>query len=377
MEKPAYRRYMIDKIRLYHASYLGWIDNYDPKDRSVLEGAGELQKAFGYRFLLHSASYPLSSQPGKKLAVKLSTQNTGSAPFYLDWPVAVALLDSTSRKPIWTAPLSGVDIRKWLPGEDWDSAAFAYRLAAKTYNSEGQATLPKDLKPGTYILALALLDRQGGMMPSARFATTHYFRGGWHPLGFIGINQTPEDAALSGVAFDDPAFDDSLRYQVPEKLRSVKPPPLPAVKTVTPWVSDPRTELINPWRYWELHADGHTLEKQILNEGGRVIRVTGDFGKNSSLSYSFGSGIKLESGRYQITFRTRGTPGQKVTFELADDWRKFSEEAEIILTSEWKDHRINFEIKGKFKEETHLRFDLPSGVKGTFDLTDARLKRAE
>ena len=47
MEQPAYRRYMIDKIHRYHASYLGWIDNYNDSDRAVLEGAGELQKAFG------------------------------------------------------------------------------------------------------------------------------------------------------------------------------------------------------------------------------------------------------------------------------------------------------------------------------------------
>ena len=49
MKVPAYRRYMVDKIRRYHASYLGWIDNYNAADRDVLAGAAELQKAFGYR----------------------------------------------------------------------------------------------------------------------------------------------------------------------------------------------------------------------------------------------------------------------------------------------------------------------------------------
>jgi len=32
MKVPAYRRYMIDKIRRYHASYLGWISNYNATD---------------------------------------------------------------------------------------------------------------------------------------------------------------------------------------------------------------------------------------------------------------------------------------------------------------------------------------------------------
>ena len=190
-------------------------DGYTPSNREVLAGAGEVQKAFGYRFVLDSVSYPRAVQPGKSLMVKLRVRNTGSAPFYLDWPVAVALLDATSKKPVWSAPLSGVDIRSWLPGEDWDSAAFAYRRAATQYASEGQAVLPARLATGSYILALAILDQQGGMLPSARFATANYLKGGWHPLGLIGVGKAPQDATLKGIVFDDPAFDDSLHYNVP------------------------------------------------------------------------------------------------------------------------------------------------------------------
>jgi hypothetical protein len=375
MVVPAYRRYMIDKIRRYHASYMGWIDAYDQNKTDVLAGAGEIQKVFGYRFVLDSVSYPLVAQPGTRLTVRLGVRNTGSAPFYLDWPVAVALLDPKSKKPVWFAPLSGVDIRNWLPGEDWDSAAFAYRQAAKKHASDGQATLPARLAPGSYILALAILDRQGGMMPSARFATANYVRGGWHPMGFIGIRKAPNEVALTNILFDDPAFDDSLHYKVPEKLRAVELPPPPALQAVTPWVADPNTELINPWRYWSLNADGHELEKQILHEGNRIIRVTGSFGKWGSLSYSFGKGIKLDRGSYRFTFRVRGTPGQKVDLELADDWRKVSQEAEIPLTQDWKEHRVEFEIKTTFNEETTLRFGLPQDIRGTFDLTETRLKR--
>lgn len=162
MKSPAYRRYMMDKIRCYHTSYLGWIDNYNASDPEVLSGAGELQKAFGYRFVLETAGYPLVATPGKALTVKLAVRNTGSAPFYLDWPVAVGLIDPVTRMPVWSAPLSHVDIRKWLPGEDWDGAAFAYRRPAVLHRSEGQALLPPQIKAGSYILALAILDRQGG-----------------------------------------------------------------------------------------------------------------------------------------------------------------------------------------------------------------------
>jgi hypothetical protein len=225
LKVPAYRRYMEDKIRRYHASYLGWIDDYDDGDRQVLDGAGELQKAFGYRFVLDSVSYPQITKPGNKLTIKLTVRNTGSAPFYLDWPVAVGLLDPATKEPVWSAPLDGMDIRQWLPGEDWDSDAFAYRKPAKPATASGTATLPGDLKPGGYILALAILDRQGGMMPSVRFATANYFRGGWHPFGFVGIGKAPQDTALSGIKFDSPAFDDSLHYKVPDALRAIQARP--------------------------------------------------------------------------------------------------------------------------------------------------------
>jgi hypothetical protein len=273
--------------------------------------------------------------------------------------------------------LSGVDIRKWLPGEDWDSAAFAYRRPAMPHHDEALATLPADIKPGQYILALALLDRQGGMMPSARFAIKNYFRGGWHPLGFIGVGETPKEAALKNLKFDSPAFDDSLHYTVPEKLLLVKTPPVPQVKAVTPWTPDPNIELINPWRYWILHPPCSSLEKQILTDAPgnrRVIRVTGDFGRSSSLYYSIGKAAKLDRGRYRFAFRVRGTPGQSVVFELADGWRKIAEETPIPLTDEWQEHSIEFEINTKFTDETTLRFRLPGNVKGTFDLTDTRLK---
>ena len=377
MTVPAYRNYMLDKIRRYHASVLGWISDYDDSKDDVVAGAGELQKAFGYRFVLDSASYPLAVQPGNNLTVKLTVRNTGSAPFYLDWPVGLALVDPATKKPVWSAPLEGVDIRQWLPGEDWDSAEFAYRRPAVLHSSEGYATLPPDIQPGSYILALAILDRQGGMMPSARFAIENYFRGGWHPLGFIGIGEPPQEVSLKNVTFDSPAFDDSLSYKVPAALRAVAAPPMPFVTPVTRWTPDPDTELINPWRYWVLRTPNDDLEKQSLADGpggSRGLRVTGDYGNDSSLEYHFGVGLKLDAGLHRFVFSARGTPGQSVEFELGDDWRVVSQEARITLTDQWQEHTIVFQVKTTTRDVTTLRFRFPRNIKGAFDLADMRLK---
>ena len=393
MKVPAYRRYMIDKIRRYQTSYLGWISSYNDSDPEVVAGAAELQKAFGYRFVLESASYPITLEAGKNLPIKLSVRNTGSAPFYLDWPVGVALLDPATKKPIWSAPLSGVDIRKWLPGEKWDSTAFAYTHPAVSYHEKGQATIPNDIKSGKYILALALLDREGGLQPSARFAIKNYLSGGWHPLGIIGIGETPTEVALTNLKFDSPAFDNSLRYNVPEKLLMVKTPPLPPVKAVVPWTPDPNIELINPWRYWTLEGQPKDLNKEIhvndRTEAGsadqRIIRVTGNYGKASSLRYTLGKGIKLNSGSYQLAFSVRGTPGQVVGFEIADsvDFAAtdgssiIAKKDSIPLTDQWQEHILEFEINTPLKNQTFLRFKFPSEVTGTFDLTNTRLKLAK
>jgi len=384
MKVPAYRHYMIDKIRRYHSSYQGWISGYNATDATVLAGAAELQKAFGYRFVIDSLSYPLALQPGGNLTLKLSVRNTGSAPFYLDWPVAVALLDPKTRRPVWSAPLSGVDLRRWLPGEDWDSATSVYRRPAQPHHAAGEATLPNDLTPGDYILALAILDRQGGMNPSARFAVTNYFRGGWHPFGFIGVGKIPQETALKNIAFDSPAFDPSLSYRVPAKLLAVQPPPLPEVKALPRWSSDPKQELINPWRYWILDARSKNVEKQVSTDGPvespagrRVLSVVGDFGQGSSLKHTFFNAGKLKPGRYRFACRVRGTAIQPVLFEVADGSRAIAPGTTMPLATEWQEYVVEFEVKSPFKEETSLRFVLPKGATGEFSLTDTHLRELD
>ena len=86
---------------------------------------------------------------------------------------------------------------------------------------------------------------------------------------------------------------------------------------------------------------------------------------------------RLDCGRYRFAFRVRGTPGQSVELELADDWRLVSKEAQIPLAEQWQEQIIEFEIKTTFKDEATLRFRLPRDAKGTFDLADTRLKVAK
>jgi hypothetical protein len=75
-------------------------------------------------------------------------------------------------------------------------------------------------------------------------------------------------------------------------------------------------------------------------------------------------------------------PGQSFDLELADsadyqlaDGPRIRAKKEAIpLTNQWQEHSLDFEIRTPFKDQTYLRFRLPGNVKGTFDLTDTRLK---
>ncbi|TWT75757.1 hypothetical protein CA13_73300 [Planctomycetes bacterium CA13] len=384
MTVPAYRRYMIDKIRRYHATYLGWISSYTSADATVLKGAGEVQKAFGYRFVIDSLNYPAKCFPGADLSLRMSVRNTGSAPFYLNWPVAVALLDPVTRKPVWSAPLDGIDVRKWLPGEDWDSEADAYRTTAKQHDARGRTALPVELTPGEYILAIGILDREGGMVPSVRFAIQNYIAGGWHPFGVIGVGATPRDTALKNVAFDSPAFDRTLTYQVPAELLAVQPPPVPKVTPMPRWQPDPKVELINPRRYWELVRRSDTIEKRVSEDGSldgpdarKVLSVIGDYGRGSNLNYRFFNHGKLDPGHYWFSCRVKGTKGQTVRFDVADGWRGVMKGVNVPLSSEWREHGIEFDVKEAFENETRLRFSLPTDSSGEFHLTEPHLKRMD
>ncbi len=103
-------------IRRWHWTALGWISNYQPTNAPAAVGAARLQKAFGYRIVLDEVRYPGRITPGGKLSVAFVVRNVGSAPFYYSWPVEVALLDPTTRQPVWKSTFQNVDIRQWRPG---------------------------------------------------------------------------------------------------------------------------------------------------------------------------------------------------------------------------------------------------------------------
>jgi hypothetical protein len=185
--------YVIGWIKDIHASSLGWVADYDQNDPALSGNAAMMQKALGYRFVLGTAMYPAVVRPGGRLPITFTVANMGSAPFYYQWPVQLCLLDA-ARRPVF-GEFIHVDIRKWSPGH--------------SYTVFDSFTVPEDLPPGEYVLALAVLD-PAGFVPALRFANINYYNGGYTPLGIIGIGVEPARYEL--LSFDSLYNDRSLYY---------------------------------------------------------------------------------------------------------------------------------------------------------------------
>ena len=224
LREVKYRNFLIDTIRWLHGTSLGWVSGYTgayreegPADPAIREGADAVQKVLGYRFVLEEVRYPATLPAEGRFTVRFTVRNVGSAPFYYRWPVELSLLDPQTRQVVWRDTFQGVDIRQWLPGEQWSWERHEYEQQPRPYIVRGDFKAPMDLEPGKYVLALALLD-PAGMLPSCRFATRNYFRGGRHPIGYLGVGVSPEDPQIDPTSFDDPMQADSLHYVRPDGI---------------------------------------------------------------------------------------------------------------------------------------------------------------
>jgi len=203
-----HRDFLIDQIRSLHGNHVGWVADYDHSNESARAGAALIQKAMGYNFVISEVTYPKEIDTDTKFTVSFKVKNTGSTPFYYNWPVELSLLDPKTKQSVWKSTFTNLDIRNWLPGDKWDEKSDTYTVPAES-NLVTQAFQIASVPFGEYILALAILDPAGNR-PSARFAIKNYFNGGRHPIGKIGVNQMIDSYTISG--FDDIQSDRSLSY---------------------------------------------------------------------------------------------------------------------------------------------------------------------
>ena len=259
LANPVHRNFIVNWARKLHMTQLGWVAEYDQSNPDAQIGAEALQKALGYRFVLQSVTFPSSVEPGGTFEVSFQVRNDGSAPFYENWPVALFLLEPTSRKVVWQQTFNQADVRQWMPGEDWKESAQAYDVAPKVHKERGQFDLPLGLPKGEYVLALGVLDAQGGLLPTLRFSNQNYWNGGYFPVGRVGVGVMPTGTVLDARTYDNPGADRSIHYinpnQTPEQRAA-----LDAAEKVDPLF------LLRPVHWWDFYASlGATGSVEVRN----------------------------------------------------------------------------------------------------------------
>ncbi|MFK8015132.1 MAG: DUF4832 domain-containing protein [Gammaproteobacteria bacterium] len=225
---PVHTNFIENSIRWLHCTQLRWIANYDQNSAQARAGAEVLQKAMGYRFVLDDVAVTPRLNNGI-LEFEAQVTNEGSAPFYYDWPVELALHDPDTRAVVWSATLDDVDVRGWSPGRGWTepewvpSNEWPSWVVAEGWSSTPQqwATAPAGhrfeaqvevaIPDGEYVLSIAILD-PASMQPSLRFATSQYWNGGRHPLSRVGVGSFAGGPLRPSTVFDDPMLDDTLSY---------------------------------------------------------------------------------------------------------------------------------------------------------------------
>lgn len=212
LSNPVHLNYVINCVKWLHATQLNWISKYDQTNKSAREGAEKLQKAFGYRFEIPKTT--ISNKNGK-IDFEIEVINTGSAPFYYEWPVQVVLIDPETRKPIQSKIIDKVDIRSWLCGDgwtdpipddpNWGKSTAKWENEPKVHKFKADISIPPNYSKAL-IFAITILDPQGGNCPAIRFASSDYLNGGYTCLGMVWPNGVCS-AMPADFKFDNPFID--------------------------------------------------------------------------------------------------------------------------------------------------------------------------
>ena len=211
LAKDYRRQTVIDQVRALHVNHLGGVTWAKWDNQQFYNNASTIQKIMGYRFVIKEFSYPEKVEIGKPFEVSFSVLNTGSSPFYYDWPVEISLITADSHVVVWSTTLKSPKISQWMPGDEWDAATQSYKKPAEINTVTESIYIEKQIPAGQYAIAISVLD-PAGMLPSLRFANFNYWTGGRHPMGLIGVNADCTSHGLQMSSFDDIQADQTLHY---------------------------------------------------------------------------------------------------------------------------------------------------------------------
>jgi hypothetical protein len=210
---------MIDIIRELHCTGLGWVASYkvDGSEGSNIDtvkaNASRMQKAFGYDFVIPEFSCSSRADQGGKLDIHFKVKNIGSAPFYENWPLAFVLIDETTKEIVWKEPISNVDVRNWLPGDNYTYLTRTYQTPAKEYAIDTTFTVPGNISTGQYMAGITILEPYS-QTPGIFFDVKNFLaKSQTQPLCRIGIGEDLVGGSdVNTAILGDPVVDNARSY---------------------------------------------------------------------------------------------------------------------------------------------------------------------
>jgi hypothetical protein len=183
-------RYIFNYALAMHGSYINNKSAPLPEAPEVRPELERFLRRLGYRLVLKQLSYPAEVAAGGKLEVAMKWQNTGSAPCYRPYHVAYRLRSDEGKQYVLTG---GVSVNRWMPGSvDIFAPTFLQNppdLPPGEIVAESDSVqLPTDMPPGTYELAIAVVEQKSSK-PVVRLAIKGRAADGWYPLGKLRVKQ--------------------------------------------------------------------------------------------------------------------------------------------------------------------------------------------
>jgi hypothetical protein len=123
----------------------------------------------GYRFVLRQCIVESEAEAGKSTDVQMWIDNTGVAPIYRDYALALRFQQGVRNE---TILLNSSKPQDWLPGDHWISE---------------RVKVPPGFKSGSAHLSVGIVERQT-LQPAVSFAVREMYADRWVPCGVIEIS---------------------------------------------------------------------------------------------------------------------------------------------------------------------------------------------
>ncbi len=159
-----------------------------PTDGTFRAELDRFLRRLGYRFVLKEVAHPPQASAGGPLDVSLQWHNVGSAPCYQPYRVAYRLTGPDGSQHVVVGPTT---VRSWLPGSiELFTADFPENVPdlppGETHEVHDSITLPADLAPGDYTLAIGIVGVKSET-PVVRLAIAGRDQDGWYPLSTLKV----------------------------------------------------------------------------------------------------------------------------------------------------------------------------------------------